>query len=58
MACPGKKKNGFPCLTTLYRCKSCGNVGCDHTYHECSNQGFQQGRCMKCGKGGQKEPLR
>lgn len=54
--CPGKKKNGSKCMNQLYRCKKCGNVGCDRPSDgECSNQGFKVGKCLKCGATGQKE---
>ncbi len=29
-SCPGRKGNSR-CLSTLYRCKKCGNVGCDQS---------------------------
>jgi len=55
MACPGTK-HSHTCGSVLYRCKSCGNVGCDQgTKGTCSNQAFTGGKCMKCGKSGQKE---
>lgn len=56
-ACPGKKiKSGTMCNSTLYRCKKCGNVGCDQgSQATCSNQGFKTGKCLKCGISGQKE---
>lgn len=58
-SCPGKKKSGLQCLSTVYRCKKCGSVGCDQGQAgDCSNQGFRISTCVKCGTGGQKEPIR
>jgi len=55
--CPGKC-NGHTCMSTLYKCKKCGNVGCDQgQYGKCSNQAFQFGICSKCGANGQREML-
>jgi hypothetical protein len=50
-SCPGRRtKNNSSCNKTLYRCKKCGNVGCDYSnFGECTNQGFQSGKCLKCG---------
>jgi hypothetical protein len=55
--CPGKLKTGAKCTAPLYKCKSCGNVGCQSPEsHACSNRAFDAGsKCMKCGKAGQKE---
>ena len=55
--CPGKrKKNNSNCTSTLYRCKKCGNIGCEQNQpFDCSNQGFKAGKCLKCGVSGQKE---
>lgn len=56
--CPGKveKRN---CLKTLYRCKKCGNIGCDRSkLDECTNQAFRLGRCLRCGSSGKKETFR
>jgi hypothetical protein len=55
--CPGKKiKTKGTCNGTLYRCKKCGNVGCDQgPSTACSNQAFDLGKCMKCGARGHKE---
>ena len=41
--CPGKRvKNNNPCNSSLYRCKKCGNVGCEQgDSSQCSNQGFR-----------------
>ena len=39
-SCPGKRGNST-CNGTLYRCKKCGNVGCDQSQlGKCTNQGF------------------
>jgi len=47
-ACQGKRGTG-KCGSMLYRCKSCGNVGCVN--EGCTNVGFKGGsRCVKCGK--------
>ena len=48
-ACRGRDKGGSQCQATLYRCAKCGNVGC--TKAGCSNQGFRDGNCVKCGSG-------
>jgi hypothetical protein len=57
-SCPGKRDN-HTCSSILYRCKKCGNVGCDQgTMGKCTNQGFQSGKCLKCGAIGQKENFR
>ena len=57
--CPGKRKNGSNCSSTLFRCKKCGKVGCDQaTPQTCSNQGFANGKCQQCGTSGQKEQFR
>lgn len=55
-SCPGKKtKTNGICGGFLYRCKKCGNVGCDPGSRGlCTNQGFAGGVCMKCGTQGQK----
>lgn len=53
--CPGKKA-GSTCNATVYRCKSCGSVGC---YTDgCTNQMFKSGTCQKCGKSGTYEAIR
>ncbi len=58
-SCPGTKDGKNKCYATLYRCKSCGNVGCDQSQHgKCDNQAFQSGKCNKCGKSGQKETFK
>ncbi len=55
-SCPGKKSNNQTCYQSLYRCKKCGNVGCDrNNIGECPNQAFNCGKCMRCGANGQKE---
>jgi len=57
-SCPGKRDN-HTCNSTLYRCKKCGNVGCDQSQPgKCTNQGFRSGKCLKCGTSGQKETFR
>ncbi|SEN70929.1 hypothetical protein SAMN05216325_1393 [Nitrosomonas marina] len=44
------------CHHTLYRCKNCGNIGCDFNYViGCSSQGFLNGKCIICGESGQIE---
>lgn len=56
-ACPGKRiKTKSSCNSTLYRCKKCGNVGCEQgDSTPCTNQAFRYGKCLKCGATGQKE---
>jgi hypothetical protein len=56
--CPGTKRS-HKCSSVLYRCKKCGNVGCDQGQPgHCTNQGFRVGKCQKCGAVGQKETFR
>lgn len=46
--CTGKRGTSI-CNALLYRCKSCGNIGCIN--EKCSAVGFKEGsRCIKCGK--------
>lgn len=53
--CKGRDGN-TTCLSTLYMCKKCGNVGCDKPSNgRCSNQGFKFSVCVRCGTVGQKE---
>lgn len=48
-SCPGKRGSST-CSGIVYRCKKCGNVGCDRgRAGECTSQGFKSGRCTKCG---------
>ena len=55
--CTGKRKsaNGT-CHGQIYRCKKCGNAGCD--YNGCSNQAFKYDKCLKCSSSGQKDPVK
>lgn len=54
-SCPGKRDK-HTCGRTLYRCKKCGNVGCDQVQvGKCTNQAFSGSKCLKCGKSGQRE---
>lgn len=53
--CPGKRE-GRNCGGIIYRCKSCGSVGC--TSKNCSNQKFDVTKCLSCGKFGTKEQMR
>jgi len=56
MACMGKKKSGQHCGSTVYKCKNCDTVGCDHALEEtCSKQNFEASRCLSCGKVAGKE---
>ncbi|SEN57529.1 hypothetical protein SAMN05216325_1258 [Nitrosomonas marina] len=42
------------CQHTLYHCINCGSVGCDqHSFSQCSNQGFLYCKCLVCGTNGQ-----
>lgn len=51
--CPGKTQGGN-CGYMLYRCKGCGNVGCQN--QKCSNCGFDSfQRCKKCGESKKEE---
>jgi hypothetical protein len=57
-SCPGKK-DGHNCATIVYKCKACGNVGCEQSQQgKCTNQAFSGGRCLRCGKSGQRESFR
>ena len=58
--CPGRRTTtNSQCAVMLYRCKKCGNVGCDQPReNHCSNQGFKNQRCESCGAYNQKEPVR
>ena len=54
----GRREN-HSCMSQLYRCKKCGNVGCDQIQDgKCSNQGFKFGKCLRCGASGQKETFK
>ena len=56
--CPGSK-GGRKCNSTLYKCKTCGNVGCSQsTEGKCTNQAFKMSKCLKCGKSGGKQTFR
>ena len=59
-SCPGRKPpRNLQCLATLWRCRKCGNVGCDQPpMSQCSNQAFRLGVCARCGTLGQKDPFR
>jgi len=51
--CPGRRNNNY-CNYPLWKCKKCGNVGCQEK--GCPNQGFDEfGRCRRCGESGTKE---
>jgi hypothetical protein len=56
-SCQGTR-DGHYCGSHLYRCKNCGKVGCQHNQAgTCTNQGFSGGgKCLSCGKTGQREP--
>ena len=59
--CPGKRaKKVGSCGSILFRCKKCGNVGCQQAQGgDCSNQGFSaSSKCLRCGILGQKEILK
>jgi len=57
--CSGKLKTGAKCTVPQYKCKSCGNIGCQSPEaHGCSNRAFDNGsKCLKCNKAGTKEKL-
>jgi hypothetical protein len=56
--CPGKR-NGFNCGYTVYRCRSCGSVGCDQsTEGRCTNQNFRAVKCLRCGRSTGRDPVR
>jgi hypothetical protein len=47
------------CDATIYRCKKCGQVGCDKPREgDCSNQLFANGRCLRCNSFSTREVLR
>jgi hypothetical protein len=58
--CPGTRtKQHNRCGSTVYKCKACGSVGCEQGQPSaCSNQCFTGGKCLRCGKHGQKELVR
>ncbi|MDD2716572.1 MAG: hypothetical protein PHW04_11840 [Candidatus Wallbacteria bacterium] len=50
MYCPGKR-DGHICGRTIYKCKYCGNIGCQKVDNRvCSSVQFQYSRCLRCGK--------
>jgi len=51
--CHGQRKNyNMTCNSSIYKCKKCGNVGCNQPSEgDCSQQGFRNGSCVKCGSG-------
>ena len=55
--CPGTRGKS-KCNSTIYKCKHCGGVGCDHgSRGACTNQGFASGTCQHCGKSGGKQSV-
>lgn len=55
-SCKGQRKgsgsSNDACLRSLYKCKKCGNVGCEYGAEgssSCTNLGFKHGSCVKCG---------
>lgn len=52
--CPGKIGTQH-CGTFVYKCSNCGTVGCDKK--GCSNQKFDGGKCLACGKIGTKKHI-
>jgi hypothetical protein len=49
-SCSGKRKSAATCNSVVDRCGKCTNVGCDQAHDvECSNQGFRDGNCIRCG---------
>lgn len=58
--CTGRRTSAATCDKVVERCGKCTSVGCDQDRPgECSNQGFRDGVCVKCGtmKAGQDLPL-
>lgn len=46
------------CQHAIYQCNNCGNIGCDqHSFSQCSNQGYVYSRCLVCSAKGQNEYL-
>lgn len=58
--CPGSRtKQHNRCGSLVYKCKACGSVGCEQSQSgACSDQGFMGGKCLGCGKYGQKASVR
>jgi len=43
-------KNNHPCKNPVFRCEKCGNYGCaQEVADKCTNQGFKNDKCLKCG---------
>jgi len=59
-SCSGKRSTGKnPCGGPLYKCNKCNSVGCEQAPPDsCSNQSFQNFKCIKCGASGQREVVR
>ena len=58
--CRGKREKSVPkdCNSMVYRCRKCGNLGCDSTpYNPCTQQGFDRGQCLRCGSSAGKDPV-
>jgi hypothetical protein len=57
-SCQGTRDRHY-CGAHLYRCKNCGNVGCQQNQAgTCIIQGFSGlGKCLACGETGTREAL-
>jgi hypothetical protein len=57
--CDGKRTQAHNrCGSPVYRCKSCKAVGCEQGQQNvCGNEVFMGGKCLRCGKHGQKEKV-
>ena len=48
--CNGRSPEGSNCGRGLLKCPKCGNVGCNYPDDlRCSNQAFENNKCMNCG---------
>ena len=60
MRCKGiRTASQSECDSPLYRCKDCGNLGCNQgPENACSHQAFRAARCRKCSKLGSQRPVK
>lgn len=59
MRCTGiRKATQQECGSPVYRCKDCGNTGCNQgPLGACSHQAFRTARCNQCNKLGSQRPV-
>jgi hypothetical protein len=48
MQCMMKVDDKYSCNNPVWTCRYCSNRGCQNS--QCRNQGFDQGRCLACGR--------